>query len=196
LFWQQPSGHDWALHTQLPPTHARFCPHASLTPHAQVPLDAQPSEWKSHATHAPPPVPQALTDAGVHVWPEQQPFGQVVSLQSAQAPALQIKPLQFWQAAPPAPHRAFSLPDSQLPLEQQPLHDWLSQMHLPPEQRWPAVHAALPPQVQVPDEGEQPSPEVPHVWQACPATPQATPVGGAVHTPLVQQPVAHDVGVH
>jgi len=36
---------------------------------------------------------------------------------------------------PPAPHRVFSLPDSQLPLEQQPLHDWLSQTHLPPAQR-------------------------------------------------------------
>ena len=57
------------------------------------------------------------------------------------------------------------------------------------------MHAALPPQVQLPDE-EQPSPEVPHVWQACPATPQATPVGGSVHTPSVQQPIRHDVGVH
>jgi hypothetical protein len=49
--------------------------------------------------------------------------------------------------------------------------------------------------VHVPD-AEQPSPVIPHVWHACPATAQARPVGGSVQTLPVQHPAAHDVGVH
>jgi hypothetical protein len=43
---------------------------------------------------------------------------------------------------------------------------------------------------------EQPSPVLPHVWHVCPSTAHARPVGGSVHTFPVQQPAAHDVGVH
>lgn len=152
-------------------------------------------EWKSHAMHAPPPVPQALTEAGVHVWPEQQPFGQVASLQSAHVPALQIKPLQFSHLAPPAPQAIGSLPVMHMLPEQQPSHDWSSQTQTPPEHRWPVPHGSRPPHVHVPDE-EQPSPLIPQVPHVCPATPHARPVGGLVHTLPVQHPPPHEVGVH
>ena len=87
------------------------------------------------------------------------------------------------------------MPGSQLAPLQQPLHDLPSQMHLPPEQRCPVTQAGPVPHVQ-PPVVEQPSPVSPQVWHDWPATPQASPVGGSVQTLPVQQPVAHDVGVH
>ncbi len=164
LFWQQPSGHDAALHVQDPPTHACPCGQAFPALQTQVPALVHVSALIPQGPHAPPPAPQAVDDGAVHVCPEQQPFGHVVWLQSAQEPALQMRPPQSSHMAPPAPQPCGSLPGSQLVPLQQPLHDWLSQMHLPPEQRWPVTQAGPIPHVQVPFTGEQPSPLSPHVW--------------------------------
>jgi hypothetical protein len=95
--------------------------------HTQVPAAVQVSALIPQLVHAPPLAPHAVADGVVHVCPVQQPFGQVVPLQFAQDPALQMRPMQFWHAAPPAPHCPPALPGSQLVPLQQPLHDWLSQ---------------------------------------------------------------------
>jgi len=164
LFWQQPLGHDAALHVQAPPTHACPCGQALPDLHTH-PAAVQVSAPIPQGAHAPPPAPQAVADGAVHVCPEQQPLGHVVPLQSAQEPALQMRPPQSSHMAPPAPQPCGSLPGSQLVPLQQPLHDWLSQTHMPPEQRWPVAQAGPIPHVQVPFTGEQPSPLLPHVWQ-------------------------------
>jgi hypothetical protein len=103
--------------------------------HTQVPAAVQVSALIPHALHAPPLAPHAVADGVVQVWPEQQPFGQVVPLQFAQDPALQMRPMQSEHAAPPVPHWLPALPGSQVVPLQHPAHDCGSQTHWPPEQR-------------------------------------------------------------
>jgi hypothetical protein len=85
---QHPVGHELALHTQAPPTQACPVPQAALPPQVHVPLDEQPSALAPHAMQAPPLAPQAVAEGVTHVVPEQHPFGQLVALHPAQAPAL------------------------------------------------------------------------------------------------------------
>jgi hypothetical protein len=73
---QQPFGHDDALHTQLPLTHAWPAPHAGPDPHSHAPPAQLSALALSQALHEAPLVPQVESDAVVHVAPEQQPFGQ------------------------------------------------------------------------------------------------------------------------
>jgi hypothetical protein len=133
---QHPSGHDAALHSHVPaapdPTHAWPCGHALPFPHAHCPVDAEhPLALTPQVVHEPPLTPQATTEGVVHVCPEQHPLGHVVSLQSAHAPALQMRPMQSWHVAPPAPQAFSALPVSHVVpvLSQQPAHDWGSHTH-------------------------------------------------------------------
>jgi hypothetical protein len=64
------------------------------TLHTHVPAAVQVSALIPHVVHAPPFAPHAVADGTVHVCPVQQPFGQVVPLQFAQVPALQMRPPQ------------------------------------------------------------------------------------------------------
>lgn len=189
---QQPVGQDAALQAQAPLTHAWPAAHLAPPPHVQLPVPSQPSALMPQPTHAPPPAPHAAAEGVVHVVPVQHPFGQVVALQLAHVPALQMRFPQFWQRPPPAPHVPCWLPGWHAAPEQHPEQDVGSQTHAPFWQCWPVVQAGPLPHVQAPPL-EQPSPDVPHPLQSAPPTPHARPVGGEVHTLPVQQPPGHDV---
>jgi hypothetical protein len=136
-FEQQPFGHEAASQTHPPFLHSRPEPQAGPPPQVQLPDDdEQPSAVESHGEQALPLVPHAAAVRVVQIAPVQQPFGQFVALQPVQAP-----PLQIWldgqelHSPPPAPHAPWSLPGRQVAPLQQPLHEDVSQMQLPPEQR-------------------------------------------------------------
>ena len=85
---QHPLGHDWALQTQTPPTHAVPLAQLGPVPHAQFPVKgSQPLLVAGlHATQLRPPTPQV---AAVGIWqtpPAQQPPGHDSALQT-QTPA-------------------------------------------------------------------------------------------------------------
>jgi hypothetical protein len=127
---QQPSGHDAALHPQMPVATLQSSPCAQ-------------------AAHAAPPVPHDALDSapyGSHVpVVVQQPFGHDVASQTH----CPFVVLHAWPAAhalhtdPVAPHEVFdSLPSiSQVPFAvQQPLHDPPPQLQAPIEHAWPFAH--------------------------------------------------------
>jgi len=59
--------------------------------------------------------------------------------------------LHAWHDAPAGAHAVRDVGVHVLPLEQHPLgHDVASQMHMPPEQRWPVPHAGLVPHMHAP----------------------------------------------
>jgi hypothetical protein len=134
---QHPPAQEAALHTQAPATHAVPAPQAAPAPQRHSPVAAQLSARAgSHITHAAPPIPQDIIDNATQVDPEQHPPGQVVGLQSAQAPPAQIRPAQSWQAAPPLPQLVVLVPGWQAAPAQQPLaHEVRSQTHAPAAQR-------------------------------------------------------------
>jgi hypothetical protein len=146
----------------------------------------------SHATHAAPPTPQVAADDAAQVEPEQQPLGQLVGLQSLQAPPAQIRPAQSWQAAPPAPHALLAVPVRQVVPEQHPLgQDVRSQTHAPLTQRWPVPHGAPLPHWQAPV-AEQRSEAAPQLTQALPETPQLA-TAAVLHVVPLQQPPRHEI---
>lgn len=93
---------------------------------------------------------------------------------------------------PPVPHWVtVSLPSGTqaVPL-QQPLAQLVeSQMHWPPEHRWPTPQAAIPPQVHRPVLALHPSALAPQAVQVLPAAPHWFWLGFVTHTPPEQQPV-------
>jgi len=143
---QQPSGHEVALQTHLPPE--QICPAAQATAPPQVHAPAvQASAVAPHATHAEPAFPHAVVaSVVVHVDPEQHPLA----------------------------------------------HDVASQTQAPPEQTWPALHAAPVPQAHAPEAEQRSDFVVSHAWHATPSVPQLGK-DGTLHAPPEQQPVGHDV---
>jgi len=100
---QQPLGHEAALHTQDPLTHAVPAGQAALAPQRQVP-DASSQLLEAGAVHevqAAPPTPQVANAGLVQVPLAQHPRGHELALHT-QAPATQLVPAP--QAGPP-PHR-------------------------------------------------------------------------------------------
>lgn len=59
LPWQQPPGHDAAVHVHVPPTHSRPDVHAAPLPHEHAPVVVLQLFAVSalHITHAAPPTP-------------------------------------------------------------------------------------------------------------------------------------------
>jgi hypothetical protein len=94
---QQPVGHESALHTQAPAKHIVPAPQIGPAPQRHSPLSVQLSARAgSQVTHAAPPEPHEAVDGAVQVEPEQQPFGQLLALQSvAQVPPVHIPTPQF-----------------------------------------------------------------------------------------------------
>jgi hypothetical protein len=92
---QQPPGHEVALHTHVPLTHAWPCAHSFPLPHEQEP-PAHPLERKlSHVWQALPPAPHVVIEAVSQVVPfVQHPVGHEAALHT-HAPAMHC-----W----PAPH--------------------------------------------------------------------------------------------
>ena len=134
---QHPLAHEVALHTQAPATHTVPAPQAAPAPQWHSPVAAQLSARAgSHITQAAPPMPHEAVDGPTQVEPEQHPCGQVVGLQSAQAPPAQMRPAQSWQAPPALPQLVPVVPGRQVAPAQQPLgHDVRSHTHAPARQR-------------------------------------------------------------
>jgi hypothetical protein len=191
---QQPFAHEVALHTHAPPTHCWPLAQAAPVPHLHAPPEQRFARLGSQATHAPPPVPQALAWPMLQTLPLQQPLAHEVGLHThapathcwpathagpppqLQAPLVQpsaSRMLQLKQAPPGVPQvEAESV--MQLPLSQQPLGQLVrSQVHLPPTHSWPDAHVA------------QAAPPEPHAPLALPAR-QVVPL---------QQPL-HEVALH
>jgi hypothetical protein len=140
---------------------------------------------------AAPAVPQAVGPGiVVQVEPEQQPL-QLPGLQLLHTPPAHGPSPQFWQAPPPLPHIAGTVPGRQLDPEQQPEgHDVPSQTHTPAMQREPAAQGGPWPQAQAPA-GVQRLEVLPHLTQALPAMPQL-PRARARHWFPEQQPSGHE----
>jgi hypothetical protein len=83
---QHPVGHEAALHTHAPPTHALPAPHAGPVPHPQVP-PAQVSDVSAlQVVHAAPPVPQEPVLGVLQTFPSQHPEGQLAALHTQLPP--------------------------------------------------------------------------------------------------------------
>jgi hypothetical protein len=82
LFRQQPEGQLSALQTHCPLTQASPAPQAGLLPQRQAPLSHRSAVSASQALQVPPCVPQLAAELTLHTLPAQQPFGQVVALQT------------------------------------------------------------------------------------------------------------------
>jgi hypothetical protein len=193
---QHPPGHDAALQTQAPPTHACPGPHGALPPHWHCPVAEQPSDViVSQATHPTPPVPHAAKDSVLHVGPEQHPAVHVI-VQPEQAPAVHACPAGHGaHVLPPLPHMPSIVPGRHIGPTQQPGHEAASHTQVPLRHCWPDPHARTDPQVHAPA-AEHPSAiarlHAPHV---APGAPQVFTENG-VHASPLQQPSGHDVASH
>jgi hypothetical protein len=195
---QQPVAHDAGVHLHVPPTQARFAPHAAPPPHLQTPAAQLSAESVLHAWHLPPftdgapQLTKSLVDASQMPLDVQQPAHDVVSQTHApltqRVPAAHGPPeaphehapdgaqrsvsvvLQLVQVPPAAPHSGNAI-GAQLAPEQQPVgHEVAVQAHAPLTHCCPALHAANPPHEHAPD--AQRSPVMPHVEHAAPLVPQ------------------------
>jgi hypothetical protein len=153
---QHPFGHEPfapEVQVQTPLTHACPVPHGALVPHAQSPVAVQWSDATgSHATHASPPKPHAVSERALQLGPEQQPVAHVIA-HPEQAPfELQLSPPgHVAHALPPLPQAPVVVPGSQrLPTQQPDPQETRSQTHDPLRHRCPAVHAAPVPHWQAP----------------------------------------------
>jgi hypothetical protein len=198
LFAQHPFGHETPSHTQLPPVQCWPAGHAEPAPQAQLPpLEQLSARMLSQVTQAPPPLPQAATEGGLHVAPVQHPLGQDVPSQM-HAPAT-----QRWPAAHAAPE-----PQVQLPPAEQPSAAFASQptqvappvpqvvreggLQVAPEQQplgqLLGVHPLHAPFVQVWPPGQG--------WQAPPPAPHEVGLSPLRQLPLEQHPFGQDVPSH
>jgi hypothetical protein len=180
---QQPSGHDVASQLQSPSTQRCPSAHAGFPPHEQSPAAEQPSASSAlHAVHDAPPVPQVVSVAGWQTVPLQQPSGHGV-VQLEQAP-LQVSPEgHAVHCCPAFPQAEGSCPLSQVdPLQHPSGHDAWLHVHAPPTHACPALHAASPPQAQVPDGSHESLVAASHPGQMqapathCWAAPQGAPL--------------------
>lgn len=189
---QQPSGQDVASQTHVPCEQCRPAPQGAAVPHLQVPFASHVSaESEVHAKQVEPAGPQLESVRVSHVVPLQQAAHDVAS--QTQVPASQCWPVtqaalpphvhlpcaehpsafvlsHATQALPPAPHVVRLAAWQSLPVQHPSGHAQLLQA--------PALHA---------------SPDL-HAWHATPALPQALVMVPGSHVPLLQQPVAHEVG--
>jgi hypothetical protein len=150
---QQPLGQDVASHTQLPLTQRWPAAHAGALPQEQAPALEQLSVLVgSHARHADPPAPHALTERPLHVGPEQQPVAHVIE-QPLHVPLLHVSPVgQLMHAEPPLPQAPGTLPVWQVPvLSQHPLgHEVPSHTQAPLRHRCPVGQAGFDPHLHLP----------------------------------------------
>lgn len=212
---QQPVGHDAAVHTQAPPTHA--CPawQAAPLPHRQTPEALHPSAVGPQLAHAPPAVPHCAADDR-HWSCSQQPDAQLVA-SHRHAPARQRCPAA--QAAPVpqahapdaeqlsdfvASHARHMAPDAAqvptpgglhvVPLQHPDGQLAASHTHIPFSHRWPVPHAALPPQRHLPEPLHVSARCGSQATHAAPFFPHAITLGVA-HALPEQHPLGHVVAL-
>jgi hypothetical protein len=116
---QHPVGQLAALHTHAPPTQTWPVPQAALLPHLHVPAAQLSALGAVQLEQAAPLVPHVAAADARQTPALQQPLGQLVASQPAQA----FKPVQApghtWQAMPPVPHEAAVSPVMQVPFAAQ-----------------------------------------------------------------------------
>ena len=192
---QHPVGHEVASHTQAPARHIWPATQAGAAPQVQAPVDEHPSACTaSQPPQIAPPVPHVVSIRGLHVTPEQHPFGQVALVQLLHRPPAHDSPDgQASHAFPPAPHELDTSPARHAPaVLQQPLgHEAASQTQVLPTQRWPTVQAGPVPHRQAPLD-EQLSERTSHAAQVAPAEPQVVS-DRVVQVAPSQHPPGHDV---
>ena len=168
----------------------------------------------AQAEHAVPPVPHAEADVpGMQLVPAQHPAHDVPS--QTHAPAAQCCPLAHagplphrhappvhesvtcgshtMHAAPAGPHALVAAARHVLPL-QQPVHEVASHTQKPPAQCCPATQLGPVPHAHPPDAHPSASAGS-HAMHVFPPPPHVE-VAGALHVPLWQQPLAHEVASH
>lgn len=127
--------------------------------------------------------------------PAQHPLGQVG--QPEHAPPLQLWPMPHaLQMLPPVPQAPGVFPAIHVPptiAVQQPPHETLSQMHCPPEQRWPTAHCAPLPQRHAPPVHASDR-VASHAIHAMPLAPHVES-DGELHVVPLQHPLGHDVAL-
>jgi hypothetical protein len=191
---QHPLGHEPASHTQVPPAQRWPTAQAGCVPQAHCPAAEQLSaRTASQPVQVAPAVPQVATEGGLHVAPEQQPFGQVVPLQPLHTPPTHnCAPGQLSHAPPPVPHDVALLPGRQAPAAQHPpAHEVPSHTQVLAMQRCPGAHALALPQWQLPP-AEQLSDRSSHAVHVEPEAPQLVRERVS-HTAPRQHPLGHEV---
>jgi hypothetical protein len=208
---QHPVGHDVALQTHAPPE--QICPaeHAAVPPQVQAPAELHPSAVTPHVVHVAPWSPQVVADGASQTFPEQQPLGHDVALQThaplvhtwpvphagpdphLQAPAAQLSDCgspHAAHAAPAVPHVAVDEVSQVVPLQHPVGHEVALQTQAPAEHSWPTAHSETFPHMQSPM-AEQPSALVAsHATHDSPPNPQDAG-DRALHVGPEQHPVAH-----
>jgi hypothetical protein len=109
---QQPLLQVAALHTHAPNWQVEPAGQGAPLPHAHRPWALHESVvCGSHARHAEPATPHALSERARHVGPEQQPFGQLVAVQLLHTPPSHVPlPGHVWHWRPAEPHAAALFP--------------------------------------------------------------------------------------
>lgn len=192
---QEPVAPDVQVHVPL--TQACPAPQGGPLPQEQSPIaEHRSAVITSHAAHASPPKPQAVSERELQLGPEQQPVAQVAA-QPEQAPALQVSPPgQLAHALPPLPQAPAVLPARHmLPLQQPVPQETPSHTQDPLRQRWPELHAPPVPQTHAPAAEQLSAAPAGQAAQAAPAAPQEVSERG-VHTLPAQQPFGQDVASH
>jgi len=166
-------------------------------PHAHAPTaEHRSARLTSHPAQTALPTPQVLTEGGLQVLPEQQPFWQVETLQPLQRPSTHDSPAGHTsQVPPPPPHESAVSPGRQRPPEQHPSgHEVPSHMQVPPMHRWPFRQGISLPQRQVPV-AEQLSACMLHATHVDPSSPHVVSER-VLHVLRSQQPLGQDLSVH
>lgn len=212
---QHPVGHEVASQRQMPPAQRWPAPHAGPAPQRHWP-PLQVLAVLPQATHVVPPPPHCDVEVLVtHVEPLQHPEGHEVASHTQvpdrqrwpvphaappphrQAPPRQVSAVapQLVQVTPLTPQADAELPATHdVPL-QQPAQVALSQTQVPPEQRWPTLHAAPPPHRHCPLVQRSAS-RVLQVLHALPDAPQSVVVVPPRQAPERQHPEGHVVELH
>jgi hypothetical protein len=207
---QHPLGHVFGLQAHTPPTQACPAAHAAPPPQVHTPAAAHPSALDPQLVQVPPPLPQERRDLPCsQVVPEQHPDPHDVASHSqvpaaehacpgahagpephAHAPAMHLFATfgaQATHAEPLVPQLAGDAV-VHVPFAQHPFgHDVASQTHLPPEQCWPSLQGAPPPQAHVPERAQASAVVGLHATHAPPAAPHA-PRDGLLHVGPEQHP--------
>jgi hypothetical protein len=207
---QHPPGQDVTSHTHAPARH--LCPAAHgepVAPQRHPPGARQRSAVMPQLMHAPPPEPQAASDAVWQTPPAQQPPAHEVASHTQAPPtqcwpAAQVAPAPHWHApedeqwslrtgsqatqpCPPVPHCPEDGEVQAVPAQQPLGHEVASQTQAPERQRCPSAQGGPVPQAQAPA-GEQPSALVTsQLTHSAPADPQLDTLDGLQVAPA-QQP--------
>lgn len=223
----QHPGHRAASHTHEPMSHRWPAPHGAFAPQRQTPLVLQVSALRvEQPTHATPDRPHVATDDVRHTVPSQQPFAQLVTLQTAVAThwlPMQLVPAPHDTQTPPSrPQAVLAVPVRQVPDWQQPAqfpgpqgltHCLLEHVEAhaaheaPPVPQAPVAvpgwHTPATQQpighvcaLQVPTQEPPSQVPWPHDSQALPCEPHAMLVGLITQLVPMQQPLAHEVELH